>query len=110
MRKPIEGAKALTMTEAYRYSDSHLRFQRTTGAETALNRHVGDDEKPKYTAVLNRKSAYYMVPRDNLMTVVRHKLPPNLCKMKALTLQHMHRKTVGDKTGSTLTRERGMSQ
>ena len=87
-RQVIARAVAAEIRSQYRNHWTQLGFQEQTGTETAIIRHLSNSrEGLKFSAVLDLKSAYNIVPRDKLMEIVRKKLPEGSAAMISLLLQ-----------------------
>ena len=98
-RQIISAAIGKFIQEQYQFHPTQLGFREHTGTETAIVRHAHNyGEGLKYTAVLDLKSAYDLVPRVILMERVREKLPKATAAMIALELQPMTIVTKGDPT------------
>ena len=110
-RQMISKAIGLMIRQEYKFHPTQLGFRESTGTETALLRHAASTQNGyRYTAVLDLKSAYPSVPRDNLMEKVTAKLTPRTAAMIALELQPETILTKGDETGTTGTISLGVPQ
>lgn len=47
-REAIEGEVARMMTKKYSFRESQLSFQRETGTETAISRHIANSQRMKF--------------------------------------------------------------
>ena len=110
-RQVIARAVATEIRSQYRNHWTQLGFQEHTGTETAIIRHVSNSaEGLKFSAVLDLKSAYNIVPRDKLMETVRKKLPERTAAMIALLLQPENISCKGDTGKSTAWVSSGVPQ
>lgn len=109
-RKVIESAITKLISSEYRNNENQLGFQRITGTETAILRHLYLGQKLGYTAVLDLKSAYDTVPRDRLVNETQRVLKANTCSMVTAVLQPMQISTVNDVTDTTGWVTRGVPQ
>ena len=96
-RQVIARAVASEIRSQYQNHWAQLGFQEHTGTETAIIRHVANSaDGLNFSAVLDLKSAYNIVPRDKLMDVVQKKLPERTAAMIALLLQPENISCKGD--------------
>lgn len=80
--KATEPAKVLIeIMREYNCSDAQLGFQRKTGIETASRRHIANQKELRFSAVLDLKSGFNIVPRITLMDVVGRKVKRNTNNM-----------------------------
>lgn len=86
-RKSIESAIATRLRREHRFHPYQLGFQQQGGTENAIVRHMFHAPSMSYTAVLQLKAAYDLVPRDKLMHCLYTRIPIPLCNMIALTPQ-----------------------
>lgn len=109
-RKMIELAIKDMINGTYKNREEQLGFQKMAGTEIAVLRHIANGEALKFTAVLDLKGAYDMVPRDTLMKEVKQRLPLNTAAMITAMLSPLTVMTAGDNTQSTATISRGVPQ
>ena len=96
-RQMISGAIGALIMRQHRFHCTQLGFRERTGTETAIVRHSYNlNQGFKYTAVLDLKSAYDLVPRELLMHRARDRLPKSTADMIALELQPMQIKVQGN--------------
>lgn len=95
-RKIIEAAIARGINRTYTFHSSQLGFQRLTGTETALVRHIANSNNLKATAVLDLQKAYDSASRQTIQNLADKWLPPNLAAMVAGMLQPTTVRTRGD--------------
>ena len=100
-RQMISGAIGALIMRQHRFHCTQLGFREHTGTETAIVRHAYNlNQGFKYTAVLDLKSAYDLVPRDLLMHRARDRLPKFTADMLALELQPMQITVQGNESGT----------
>lgn len=109
-RKVIDAAIARMINAEYKNHGSQLGFQRNTGTETAIIRHIGHGEELKYSAVLDLQSAYDRVPRNMLMREVTKRLPKDTAGMVSTMMKKMEIVTAGDLTETKGYISRGVPQ
>ena len=89
-----------------RFHPAQVGFRAETSTETAIMRTSQlRGMGMTYTAILDLRKAYDMVPRDKLMRIVEERLPAQLAKQVAYLLQPMRirsRDMVDDRYGHML--------
>lgn len=69
-RKANERAIAIELMCWYKYSNAELGLERKPRTDATINRHTANGQELKYSAVLDLKLAYSMVPGEKLVEVV----------------------------------------
>lgn len=109
-RKAIDAALALQIRREYNFHDSQLGFQRVTGTETAIIRHIQNAQRLRWTAILDLRQAYPSMPRERLTALVHQRLSRNVARMINGALQPLRIVTRGDKSATEGTVTKGVPQ
>lgn len=102
------------MTEAIRkdckFNSAQPGFQKRTGSETVIHRHMNNAPKLAYTAILDLNMAYTLAPREKVGDGLAKKLNRNTVDMVMKMLQEMKIRTSGKKSKTKGRTEKGVYQ
>lgn len=101
VRKIIEASIAKLILRNYKINEQQLGFRTGTGTETAIVRHIHCARTMKITAVLDLKSAYDSVPKENLYKTVEASQNDQVMSMILFALQPVTLTTRGERSGTT---------
>lgn len=97
----VESAIKLHIETQYTFSVAQLGFQRYTGIETALVRHIYNSKRLPSCVVLNLRKAYDLAPRRSLISLTQRHLDDKTSAMISIFLQTLAVYTRGDLASTT---------
>lgn len=109
-RKVIESAINRRLCQCYRNNVNQLGFQKITGTEIAVARHISLSRTLQHSAVLDLTGAYDRVPRERLFHEVQKRTPANTAAMISAVLSPVIISTRGDATLTTGKITKGVPQ